>query len=135
NFGGVGRGPTGVDSHIAAYAPARLLQSLQECAEAGLKFSIVRHCGQQHADAPHALALLRARSERPRRRAAEQRDELAASDSITSSARAGSIGGTSRPSALAALTLTINSKRVGCSTGRSAGLVPFNILSTYMATR
>ena len=33
----------------------------------------------QHADAPHALALLRARRERPRRRrAAEQRDELAA---------------------------------------------------------
>src|SRR5215831_11655319 len=39
----------------------------------------------------HALALLRPRRERPRRRAAEQRDELAAlhpRDSITSSARA-----------------------------------------------
>src|SRR6516164_245749 len=34
--------------------------------------------GSQHADAPHALALLRARRERPRGcRAAEQRDELA----------------------------------------------------------
>jgi len=43
----------------------------------------------QHADPPHALALLRARRERPRdRRAAEQRDELATLDhSITSSAR------------------------------------------------
>jgi len=30
------------------------------------------------ADAPHSLALLRARRERPRRGAAEQRDELAA---------------------------------------------------------
>src|SRR5262249_43286039 len=32
---------------------------------------------QQHADPPHALALLRARRERPCRRAAEQRDEIA----------------------------------------------------------
>ena len=31
----------------------------------------------EHADAPHTLALLRARRERPSRRAAEQRDELA----------------------------------------------------------
>ena len=38
--------------------------------------------------------LLRARRERPRRRrAAEQRDELAASHSITSSARASRVGG------------------------------------------
>ena len=38
--------------------------------------------------------LLRARRERPRRRrAAEQRDELAAVHSITSSARASSVGG------------------------------------------
>jgi hypothetical protein len=31
----------------------------------------------QHADAPHALGLLRARRERPRGRAPEQRDEVA----------------------------------------------------------
>ena len=37
--------------------------------------------GIEHADAPHPLGLLRARRERPRRRrAAEQRDELAALD-------------------------------------------------------
>ena len=36
----------------------------------------------------HALALLRPRRERPRRRAAEQGDELAPRHSITSSARA-----------------------------------------------
>src|SRR5215813_2026944 len=46
--------------------------------------------------------LLRARRQRPRgRRAAEQSNELAALHSITSSARASSVGGTSRPSALA----------------------------------
>src|SRR5262245_28251490 len=38
------------------------------------------------ADPPHPTALLRARSERPSRRAAEQRDELAPLHSITSSA-------------------------------------------------
>src|SRR5262249_52860118 len=51
---------------------------------------------------PHTLALLRPRRERPRRRAAEKRYERAAlHHSITSSARASSVGGTSRPSALA----------------------------------
>ena len=48
------------------------------------------------------LGLLRARRQRPRgRRAAEQRDELAPLHSITSSARASSVGGTVRPSILA----------------------------------
>src|SRR5262249_22766056 len=50
--------------------------------------------------------LLRSRRERPRCRAAEQRDELAPSHSITSSARASSVAGTSRPSALAVLRLS-----------------------------
>jgi hypothetical protein len=36
---------------------------------------------------------------------AEQRDELAARHSITSSARASNVGGTSRPSALAVIRL------------------------------
>ena len=48
-------------------------QPLQERRDAGLTFRIVRGCGQEHADAPHALGLLRARRERPappRRRAA-----------------------------------------------------------------
>jgi hypothetical protein len=35
---------------------------------------------REHADASRPIALLRARRERPRRRAAEQRDELAAPD-------------------------------------------------------
>ena len=38
----------------------------------------------QHADAPHPLALLRARRERPRGRAAEQSDELAPSHELAS---------------------------------------------------
>src|SRR5262245_10939839 len=50
--------------------------------------------------------------------------------SITSSARASSIGGTSRPSAPAVLRFSTSSNLVACSTGRSAGLVPCRILCT-----
>jgi hypothetical protein len=50
--------------------------------------------------------------------------------SITSSARASSIGGTSRPRALAALRLIANSYLVGACTGRSAGFSPLRMRST-----
>src|SRR5512140_2292756 len=55
--------------------------------------------------------------------------------SITSSARASSVGGTSIQSALAVLMLTTRSKRVGCSTGKSDGFAPLRILSTNAAAR
>src|ERR1700751_1358713 len=55
--------------------------------------------------------------------------------SITSSARARSEGGTSRPSALAVLRLITSSNLVGCWTGRSEGLSPLRILSTKYAAR
>src|SRR5215208_6055741 len=54
---------------------------------------------------------------------------------ITRSARTSTLGGIVRPICLAAFKLTINSNFVGCSTGRSAGLAPFRILSTYVAAR
>jgi hypothetical protein len=41
------------------------LKSLLERREPGLRFGIVRGQRHEHADAPHALALLRARRERP----------------------------------------------------------------------
>ena len=50
--------------------------------------------------------------------------------SITSSARASSVGGTSRPSALAVLRLIDNSYLVGTCTGRSAGFSPLRMRST-----
>jgi hypothetical protein len=50
--------------------------------------------------------------------------------SITSSALASNVGGMFRPSAFATLRLITSFKRVGCSTGRSAGFAPFKILST-----
>src|SRR5262249_22200283 len=69
-------------------------------------------------------SLLRARRERPRRCAAEQRHELAPFHSITSSARASSVAGTSSPSVLAVLRLITSSYLVGACTGRSAGFSP-----------
>src|SRR5262249_39767976 len=50
--------------------------------------------------------------------------------SITSSARASSVGGISRPSALAVLRLITNSYLVGYCTGKSAGLSPLRMRST-----
>src|SRR5215471_278608 len=61
---------------------------------------------------------------------AEQRDERASLHSITSSARASSVGGTSRPSALAVLRLMTSSYLVGACTGRSAGFSPLRMRST-----
>jgi hypothetical protein len=51
--------------------------------------------------------------------------------SITSSARASSIGGTVRLRALAATRLIAKSKMAGCMTGKSAGLSPFRMRPAY----
>src|SRR5215831_13476724 len=83
----------------------------------------------------HQQLLGKAAATSPRRRAAEQRDELAPfHHSITLSARARNAGGTVKPSALAVLRLMTNSNMVGCSTGRSAGWAPFRILSTQLSS-
>src|SRR5262249_17405691 len=126
----IAQGEAVVDLHIAALDPAQLLQLFQERSVARPCLRIVFGQVREHADAPHALArLLCARRERPRGCRAEKRDELAASHSITSSARPSSCGGSVNPSALAVLTLMMSVNRVGCSTGKSPGLAPFRILS------
>src|SRR6516164_571284 len=53
--------------------------------------------------------------------------------SITSSARASTVVGISRPIALAVFRLMTNSNVTGCAIGRSSGLVPRRILSVYSA--
>src|SRR6516164_6797800 len=117
-----------LNPHVEAVGPAQLLQPLQERSDAGHGFRIVRSCAHEHRDATHSLARLCARRHRPHRRAAEQRDERAALHSITSSARASSVGGTSTPSARAVGRLMTNSNLLDCTTGRSAGLAPLRIL-------
>src|SRR6516164_4474747 len=84
----------------------------------------VRAHTHEDADVSQPLRLLRVRRAWPHRRAAEQRDELAASHSITSSAMASMPGGIVRPSVLAVLRLMTKSNLVGICTGRSAGLSP-----------
>src|SRR5262249_9156193 len=121
------RSPTEVDSQVAAHRPTELLQPLQERCEASLVVGIVRIPRHEHTDPPHPLALLRARRERPRRRAAEQRDELAPFHSITSSAATCSVSGPFIPSAFAVFRLMTSSNLVGCRTGNSAGLSPLRI--------
>src|SRR5262245_14553281 len=130
------RSPTEVDSQVAAHRPTELLQPLQERCEASLVVGIVRIPRHEHTNPPHPLALLRPCRQRPsRRRAAEKADELASPDhSITSSARASSVGGTSIPSTLAVFMLMIRSIRVACCTGRSAGFSPLRMRPVYVPT-
>src|SRR5262245_41706166 len=54
---------------------------------------------------------------------------------ITSSAKRSSAGGIGISSTWAVLRLMTSSNFMGCSTGSSAGLAPFKILSTYAAAR
>src|SRR5262249_11386676 len=118
------------DGYIASFDIAQVVQALAErCQAIRCRWS----SRAQPSDNRYRW-LLRARRERPRSsRAAEQRDELAAFHSITSSASCWRCKGTSRPSALAVFRLTTDSNFVGSCTGRSVGFVPFSILSTYAA--
>src|SRR5262249_52488767 len=75
----IARTPAVFDAHIAADRPTAFLQPLRERRGHGYYIRIVRALAHEHANATHALALLRARRERPRNgSAAHQRDEVAA---------------------------------------------------------
>src|SRR5215471_11249438 len=100
------RGPADVKARIAAVGPAQFRQPLDESGELSPPPRIALVRTQEHADAPHPFALLRACRERPRGRAAEQRDEVAAVHSITSLARSRNDSGIVKPSALAVVRFT-----------------------------
>jgi hypothetical protein len=51
---------------IRTDGPARLRQRLQERPKPSLIIRIIRGGGQEDADTPHVIALLRVRTERPR---------------------------------------------------------------------
>src|SRR5262249_16870457 len=127
-----GRYPANINVSTATLHPPELRECLQECRDEKLSFPVAFWISHQHADAPHPLALLRARRQRQRGCcAADQRDELAPfHHSITSSARASSEVGTSRPSALAVFRLIASSNFVAACTGRSAGFSPLRMRST-----
>src|SRR5262249_13859317 len=75
------------------------------------------------------------RPEPPRRRAAQQRDDLAPLHAMPSSARTKNVSEIARPSVLAVLRLTMSANFVGCSIGRSAGLAPLRMRSPKYAAR
>src|ERR1700704_2208752 len=111
----ISRTPAEINTQVTTYGPPRLLHPLQECCETRLTLGVLSGEVQKHADAPHLVALLRACGQWPCRGcAAEHLDELPAPHSITSSARASSVGGTSMPSAVAVIRLITRSYLVGC---------------------
>ena len=135
NFGGIDGRAAGIDVHIAAGGPARCRHHLQKHPDPGLIAWIISRlraklCRHAARDRPAAPAPPRPR----RRRTPEKRNDVAAlqwrAHSITSSARASSIGGTARPSALAVFRLITSSYLVGACAGRSAGFSPLRMRST-----
>src|SRR5262249_13774350 len=127
----IAAGPAPLDLQVPSLSPSQFRKSLPKCNNARLRHRVVLADTHEHTEAPHALCLLRARRERPRRRrAAYSRDKLSPPHSITSSARARIESGMVTPSVLAILRSTIRSNLVGCWTGRSEGLAPLRILST-----
>src|SRR5262249_40506598 len=128
---GVGFGEANIDARFAASRPPEAIEPLTNGGDARLHLGIRFGPAYQNSNPSDEIGLLRARRKRPRRRhATEKRDEGAALHSITSSARASSVGGTSMPSALAVLRLMTSSSLVGNSMGKSATGGPFSILYT-----
>src|SRR5215472_1336249 len=109
---------------ISNIAPFDITEVVHPAQEFLAEWIVVRGSRPDVPDTRHLARLLPPRRERPRNRAAEQRDEGAALHSITSSARASSVCGTVRPSAFAVLRLMTSSYLVGACTGRSAGFSP-----------
>src|SRR5262245_37254374 len=121
-------GPAVFDGHVLTLDIPGLLQALMKFRQTSHR----KHCKGCRAEIPdhRHRRLLRARRARPRRCAAQERDELATLHSITSSARASTVVGMSRPSALAVFRLMTNSYLVGAWTGKSAGFSPLRMRST-----
>src|SRR6516165_6791915 len=98
-----------------------------ECGQEVLRERIGRRVAAEEPD--HRHRLLRPRRERPRGCAAEERDELAALHSITSSASVSRLSEILSPSVFAVFKLITSSNLVGCRTGRSAGFAPLRIVA------
>src|SRR5262249_3688113 len=119
--------PTELDENVLAFDVTQFSEPRPHCLHAGCGGS--SGAERQVADTRYfGRLLLRSRRERPRRgRAAEQRDELAALHSITSSAATSILSGTVMPSAFAVLRLMANSNFTVCWTGKSAGFSPLRM--------
>src|SRR5262245_21526714 len=121
--------PAILNRDIPALDPAQLTQPLHK--RGGQMARICHRTRGHHPNGRQLSSLLRPGRERPRRCSpADQRDEVAPPHSITSSVRASSETGTSRPNAFAVLRLMTSSNLSANCTGRFAGVSPFNTRST-----
>src|SRR5262249_50301935 len=104
-------------------------RSIYDPAGIEIKLNVIVMVRRKHRELTFNVRPLCARRQRPRRRrAAQQRDELAAPDhSITSSAATSNLSGTVKLKALAVLRLITNSNLVGCTTGNSLGASPLRM--------
>src|SRR5215475_4733025 len=73
---GVGAAPAIIDADVAAVTPAELFERLSERHQIGLYFRIILDERVEHAD-PTETNRLRSCRQWPRRRTADERDELA----------------------------------------------------------
>src|SRR5262245_53684062 len=119
--------PTIVERDVLTLDKARFIESLPD--ERNQRRVDSRRTTAEQSD-HWQCTLLRTRRERPRGRAADERDERAALHSITSSARSRIDVGSSIPIALAVLRLMAISNFVACSTGKSPAFAPLRILAT-----
>src|SRR5260370_10698235 len=103
--------PTNLHPEVATVGPTTFCKALHELGKLGLSFGVVFFHAHQHADAPHPLALLRPRRERPRRRpTAQQRKDLAPFTS--------SMGSSPEPAVPAYSSLSMSRKRPAGPWGR-----------------
>src|SRR5262245_24063696 len=117
-----------LDHHVLALDGAGFVEAFAECSD--LAHGGLGRPGADEAD-DRQRRRLPERRQRPRRRcAAEQRKERAAFHSITSSARASTVAGMSRPIDPAIFKLITSSNLVGACTGISAGFSPLRMRST-----
>src|SRR5262249_32499182 len=78
---GVTASPTNIHSHVAAIGPTQVRKRSCERREAKRCLGMMLAARHDHADAPHAVALLRPRGQRPRCCRAAKRDyEFSPSD-------------------------------------------------------
>src|SRR5262245_2741243 len=121
--------PAVFNRYILAFDKCGLVQAPMKCGH-DLPGVTGRFAVQESND--RHLRLLRTRRERPGCRCtAEERDELAPfHHSITSSARASTVPGTSMPSDFAVLRLMTRWNLVGSTTGSSPGFSPRTIRQT-----
>src|SRR5262249_53587486 len=114
-----------------------LALDVAELGEAANQAAVERICvdrfgllpSAEESDAPDLCSRLR-RSERRDAHENREREGPGSPHSITSTAWSRSSGGIVKPSAFAVFLLMTSSRTEGCSTGRSAGLVPSRIRAT-----